>query len=54
MNPIESLMNDDPAAFREGIRDMLMSKLGERLEQERMDASASFFEPLEDSEGEDE
>jgi hypothetical protein len=49
-NAIEALMNDDPAAFREEIRDMLMMKLGERLDQERMDMSSSFFDTPEQEE----
>lgn len=43
MNPVEALLNNDPAEFRDGIQDMLMQKLSDRLDLERVNVAASMF-----------
>lgn len=48
MNPIEHLMNNDPTAFKNSIDDILMQKLGDRLDIERQDVAAAMFEQPDD------
>lgn len=53
MNPIEALMNNDPAGFRDSVSHMLMQKLGDRLDLERINVAQNLFgesEPEFDSE----
>ena len=53
MNPIEALMNNDPAGFKDSVSNMLMQKLGDRLDLERINVAQNLFgesEPEFDSE----
>lgn len=43
INPIEALIQNDPNGFRDSIHDMLMNKLGDRLETEKSVVAASLF-----------
>lgn len=43
MNPIEALMNNDPADFRDSVSNMLMQKLGDRLDLERINVAQNLF-----------
>lgn len=42
-NPIEALMNNDPNAFKESISNMLMAKIGDRIELERVSVASQLF-----------
>jgi len=42
-NPIDALMVDDTALFKNVISDTLMQKLHDRLEVERMEVGAQMF-----------
>lgn len=57
MNPVEALLDDDTVEFRDSVHSILMDKLMDRLETERMNTSTSLFEPSyedeEDEEGTD-
>lgn len=53
-NPLESLLNNDPAGFRDGVTAILMDKLGDRLELERSTIASSLFGEEESEEEPDE
>jgi len=42
-NPIEALMNNDPNAFKESISNMLMAKIGDRIDLERVSVASRLF-----------
>lgn len=52
-NPIEALLQNDPGSFRDQVSDILMNKLSDRLELERLNTAADFF-GLNQDEGESE
>lgn len=43
MNPLDALLQNDPAAFRDNVHDLLMQKLGDRLELERINVANNLF-----------
>jgi hypothetical protein len=42
-NPIEALINDDPSGFRDSVSNILMQKLANRFESERIDVASNMF-----------
>ena len=45
MNPVEELLDGDTVGFRDSVHDILMGKLADRLDIERMNVASTLFEP---------
>jgi len=53
MNPIEALIQNDPASFRDQVHDILMQKLGDRIDLERINVAGQLFAEEGDPDEED-
>ena len=53
-NPIESLLENNPAEFKSSVYDALFEKLALRLESAKVDVAAAMFGISEEVEDEDE
>ena len=54
MNPIEALLQNDPASFRDQVHNILMQKLGDRIDLERVNVANQLFAEEGDPGDEDE
>lgn len=53
MNPVEALLQNDPASFRDQVHDILMQKLGDRIDLERINVANQLFAEEGDPDEED-